>query len=249
MRKGLLLIVAIGMVLILGKKFDFWLVNEGREWQDAAVKDQVTSVEDRVAEASMALSPNPNDILVLVNKQSAITSEHVPQDLTKVKVPFSFVSDNEEQMMRQEAAKALEKMFEAAENEQIRLIAVSGYRSYESQKALCDQYVQTRGEKYAARYCAQPGTSEHQTGLAMDIGSAVATEPLGDKFGDTAEGQWVAKHAAEFGFIIRYPKGKEEITGYAYEPWHLRYVGIETATVIMDQGITLEEYFMEHNKL
>lgn len=242
MRKGLLLIVAIGMVLILGKKFDFWLVNEGREWQDAAMQEQQ-------GEATSALSPNPNDILVLVNKQRAITSEHVPQDLTKVKVSFAGVSENEEKMMRREAARALEKMFDAAENEQIRLIAVSGYRSYESQKALCDQYVQTRGEKYASRYCAEPGTSEHQTGLAMDIGSAVATEPLGDKFGDTAEGQWVAKHAAEFGFIIRYPQGKEEITGYAYEPWHLRYVGVETATVIMDQGITLEEYFLDHNKL
>src|SRR5690606_29333728 len=93
------------------------------------------------------------------------------------------------------------------------------------------------------RYSAYPGTSEHQTGLAMDVSTPNIDNALEAGLGDRVEGIWLRGHCAEFGFIIRYPQGKESITGYAYEPWHLRYVGVDIATTVMSEGITLEEYF------
>ena len=113
---------------------------------------------------------------------------------------------------------------------------LSGYRSYDYQKSLYESYVARDGEEAANRYSAKPGTSEHQTGLAFDVGEMSWT------YGETAAGQWLVNHCAEYGFILRYLPGKEDITGYMYEPWHIRYVGVEHATAIMSQGITLEEY-------
>jgi D-alanyl-D-alanine carboxypeptidase len=99
-----------------------------------------------------------------------------------------------------------------------------------------------RGEEVANKTTAYPGQSEHQTGLAMDVSSASVNYQLLESFGETTEGIWLAENAPDFGFIIRYPKGKEEITGYSYEPWHLRYLGIETALQVSARGITYEEY-------
>lgn len=111
---------------------------------------------------------------------------------------------------------------------------ISAYRSYETQKALFDSYYAKDGDK-ADTYSARPGHSEHQTGLAFDVGA------IDDNYGDTIGGKWLYNNCANYGFIIRYLKGKEDITGYKYEPWHIRYVG-SVAEYIMNQGITLEEY-------
>jgi D-alanyl-D-alanine carboxypeptidase len=112
----------------------------------------------------------------------------------------------------------------------------SGFRSYAYQQNLYNRYVARDGKAEADRYSARPGHSEHQTGLAMDVNS------VGQSFAYTSEGKWLAAHAHEYGFIIRYPKGKEDITGYMYEPWHIRYVGVEIAKEITEAGITFEEY-------
>ena len=111
---------------------------------------------------------------------------------------------------------------------------ISAYRSYETQRALFDSYYAKDGNK-ADTYSARPGHSEHQTGLAFDVGA------IDDNYGDTIGGKWLYNNCANYGFIIRYLKGKEDITGYKYEPWHIRYVG-SVAEYIMNQGITLEEY-------
>lgn len=113
---------------------------------------------------------------------------------------------------------------------------ISGYRSYAYQQNLYNQYVARDGQAKADTYSAKPGHSEHQTGLAFDIGK------LDSNYGNTPAGKWLASHAREYGFILRYPKGKEKITGYMYEPWHIRYVGKEVATDIFTQNVTLEEY-------
>lgn len=113
---------------------------------------------------------------------------------------------------------------------------ISGYRSYEYQVTLYNNYVARDGQAAADRYSARPGYSEHQSGLCFDIGS------IDNDYGDTAAGIWLDEHAHEFGFIIRYPDGKENITGYMYEPWHVRYVGVDVATSIWKSNITLEEY-------
>lgn len=113
----------------------------------------------------------------------------------------------------------------------------SGYRSYSHQKNLYNRYVREDGKALADTYSARPGHSEHQTGLAIDLNTITRS------FGNTKEGRWVAAHCHEYGFIIRYPEGKSHITGYTYEPWHLRYVGIETAKKITASGLCLEEYY------
>ena len=151
-------------------------------------------------------------------------------------------------MLRKDAADALESMFEAAKKEGLELTAVSGYRSYKRQKSLHDTYVRRQGKAEADSVSAIPGTSEHQTGLAMDISSKSAKFQLEPIFGETNEGKWVAKHAHEFGFVIRYLEDKTETTEYSYEPWHLRYVGNPYATYIYKHHLTLEEAMEDKNK-
>lgn len=138
--------------------------------------------------------------------------------------------------VNKEALAALNKMIAAAKKDKIKLTVISDYRSYESQKNKYESYVKESGKKEADRFSARPGHSEHQTGLAFDLNS------LKESFAETKEGKWIAAHCSDYGFIVRYPKGKENITGYMYEPWHIRYLGVETAKAVYDSGLTLEEY-------
>lgn len=118
----------------------------------------------------------------------------------------------------------------------IKLKIISGFRSYEYQEKIYNQYVKEYGEEKTNKFSARPGNSEHQTGFALDICED------SDKFINTKEEIWLRKNAHKYGFIIRYPKGKEEITGYKYEPWHIRYVGKKHAKNIYENNLTLEEY-------
>jgi zinc D-Ala-D-Ala carboxypeptidase len=187
---------------------------------------------------------NPDNILTLVNKFQGLPESYKPSDLMIPNVQFSFgKEDIPKSYLRKEAALALEEMFQATEKEQIVLFAVSGYRSFKNQQAIFNLEIQKWGEQKAKQAVALAGHSEHQTGLAMDITSKSVNLQLCEEFGQTKEGKWVAENAHKFGFIIRYPKGKEYITGYQYEPWHIRYVGKEAAKVIFEKGLTLEEYF------
>ncbi|GIO88898.1 M15 family metallopeptidase [Paenibacillus lactis] len=190
---------------------------------------------------------NPDAVTVVVNKQRSLPDGYEPNDLVEPNVPFSFDGPHEKRMLRQEAAKALEELFAAAEADGMELRAVSGYRSYDRQKVIYENNVRTKGEAEANRVSAVPGTSEHQTGLTIDVSSPSAGNALEEAFGHTEEGEWLARRAPEFGFIIRYPEGAEDITGYVYEPWHIRYVGKDLAPDIAKNGLTLEEYFDEAN--
>ncbi|MGY0694345.1 D-alanyl-D-alanine carboxypeptidase family protein [Virgibacillus sp. FSP13] len=185
---------------------------------------------------------NPKDTLVLVNKHHALPANFEPEDLVIPNVRFPFTEDIPKKYMRKEAAGALEKMFAAGDKAGIDLFAQSGYRSYDRQQNLFDAYAAKDGMEAANKYSARPGESEHQSGLTMDITSPDIDYQLTIEFGDTDEGKWVKDNAHRFGFIIRYPEDKEAITEYQYEPWHLRYVGKDAATVIYEKQITLEEY-------
>lgn len=145
--------------------------------------------------------------------------------------------------VNQEAELALNTMFTAAKVNGYELTAFSSFRSFDYQKQLYTNYVKKDGQKAADRYSARPGYSEHQSGLAFDIGE-IGQEDLWltEAFGNTEAGQWLHAHAHEYGFILRYPKGKEATTGYMYESWHFRYVGIKLAKEIYEQNVTLEEY-------
>ncbi len=134
------------------------------------------------------------------------------------------------------AETALNKMISAAKDDGIHLFIKSGFRSYGTQKTLYNNYVARDGVAAADRYSARPGHSEHQTGLAFDLNS------LEQSFGETKEGKWLEEHCHEYGFIIRYPKDKEDVTGYMYEPWHVRYLGEDIAKDVYKSGKCLEEY-------
>lgn len=138
--------------------------------------------------------------------------------------------------MDSNAYAALQQLQAGAEAAGYSMPLISGYRSYAYQASLYNSYVAQDGQALADTYSARPGHSEHQSGLAFDIGA------LDNGYGNTPDGRWLYAHCADYGFIIRYPAGKESITGYQYEPWHVRYVGKEIASQIMAQGITLEEY-------
>ena len=133
------------------------------------------------------------------------------------------------------AQAAFDEMAADAAAQGLNLYISSAFRSYEYQDGLYNRYVAQDGQELADTYSARPGHSEHQTGLAFDLNT------IDDSFANTAEGQWVAEHAHEYGFIVRYPADKVAITGYQYEPWHIRYLGDEAAAVY-ESGLCLEEY-------
>lgn len=175
---------------------------------------------------------DPSSLTVCVNRKSTLSSDYKPTDLVLPDVRA--VNSSNRLYMRKEAASALEELFKAAEDENYYLYAVSGYRSYSYQKSIYNPY---------SGYSAPAGASEHQLGLAMDITLAKYNGTLSVDFGNTKEGKWVKENAHKYGFIIRYLQGKEDITGYNYEPWHLRYLGVDLATELYEKNITLEEYY------
>lgn len=178
---------------------------------------------------------DPSSLTVCVNRKSTLSSDYKPTDLVLPDVRA--VNSSNRLYMRKEAASALEELFKAAEDENYYLYAVSGYRSYSYQKSIYNPY---------SGYSAPAGASEHQLGLAMDITLAKYNGILSVDFGNTKEGKWVKENAHKYGFIIRYLQGKEDITGYNYEPWHLRYLGVDLATELYEKNITLEEYYGDY---
>ncbi len=159
------------------------------------------------------------DGIMIVNKTYSIPRSYNPGGLTAT------------------TQNAFNKMCRKAAKSGIYLYCVSGFRSYDTQKQLYDNYVWRDGREAADRYSARPGHSEHQTGLALDVNNASGW------FDGTPEAKWLEDHCCEFGFILRYPRGKEHITGYKYESWHIRYVGKSLATKLTQKGLTLEEYY------
>lgn len=209
--------------------------------------DGVTSVtslpQTNVTGLADDIDLDPDSRTVLVNKMYPLESDYKADDLRNVEVPFSISYQDEKRMLREEAACALEAMFASAKKSGCDLIGVSGFRSYQRQKAIYNNNLVTKGYDHTNKYSARPGRSEHQTGWAIDLSCDSVGGNLTDAFIDTTEGQWVAQNCYRFGFIIRYPKDKEEITGYSYEPWHVRYVGYDLAKYLYDNNITLDEYY------
>lgn len=175
------------------------------------------------------------DGVLIVNKTYPLPQDYVPQNTYKDATGLSYCSE----CLDKEAYAKYEEMDADATSLGLNIWIQSGYRSYGLQETLYNNYVNRDGKLAADTYSARPGHSEHQTGLAFDLNS------ITDEFQYTDEGKWVNENAYRYGFIIRYPKGKEDITGYKYESWHLRYVGVELATELYNDGdwITLEEYF------
>ncbi|PJO42944.1 M15 family metallopeptidase [Lysinibacillus xylanilyticus] len=203
----------------------------GNEQNKQQIQEEFLTVDD------------PESITVLVNKKYAFPEGYEPKDLVYPNVPFIFNEKIEKRMMREEAAEYLEKMFNAANKQNIHLAGVSAYRSSQTQTTLFNNYVERDGIEKAKTYSAVPGTSEHQSGLAIDVSGSDGSCAADDCFANTEEAAWLEDNAHKYGYIIRFPKDKENITGYQYEPWHIRYVGVNLATELYNNGLTLEEYF------
>lgn len=188
---------------------------------------------------------DPYDLLVLVNKTYRLAFDFTPSDLRLLNVLDFYDNPATTMFLRDVAATAAEGLFQAALDEEgLVFWARSAYRSYQSQHSAHTHLVDQMGQEEADRWSARPGHSEHQTGLALDVTSAAVGGELTEDFSQTPEGQWLRENAHRFGFILRYPYNREAETGYAYEPWHLRYVGVEAAAVIFENNLILEQYLL-----
>ncbi|WP_053225932.1 M15 family metallopeptidase [Solirubrobacter soli] len=184
----------------------------------------------------------PDSVAVVVNKQHALPRGFRPRRLVVPHIRFTFSGFHEKRQVRSDVASPLRRLFKAAGGDGLPLAGVSGYRSETTQRDLYDAQVAQRGRKAADRVVARPRHSEHETGLAIDVSGADGRCQATACFADRPEADWLARHAPDYGFIIRYPADGEPSTGYAYEPWHLRYIGKALARQIAASGLTLEDY-------
>jgi len=177
-----------------------------------------------------------DEYLILVNKFNYLAEDYIPDDLVKMGLQYAFSGKE----IREEVYASFKRLVKDAKKEDLTIVANSTFRTYDYQENLYNRYKANNGKEFADNYAARAGHSEHQTGLAIDVSTLNSTM---DNFEETEEFEWLQKHAHEYGFILRYPKGKEFITGYNYESWHYRYVGIEVAAEIKNLGITYDEYY------
>ena len=175
--------------------------------------------------------------LILVNKFYHLSSDYIRDDLKNASLQYSY-SNNK---VSEKVLDAFEKMRQDVMNElNVKLMINSSYRSYEEQEEIYNEFKKV-SLKYADSYAARPGYSEHQTGLAIDITSL--EHPSSKSFSESDEYKWLIDNCYKYGFILRYPEGKDNITGYKTESWHFRYVGLEAAKKTHDENITFDEYY------
>ncbi|BCJ92509.1 hypothetical protein acsn021_00780 [Anaerocolumna cellulosilytica] len=230
-----------------GKKDEYNNTNSGKT-EDVVVDENETE-EVITNHDNLVPDTDPYSITVLVNKELPLPSDYIPEDLVIPNVEFSFDYTSEKNYMRQEAADALEELFQGAVADGIELNAVSAYRSYDRQYEIFTNNVKKQGLVHTSQYSAVPGYSEHQTGLSIDVSADVVANRLDSSFADTAEGKWLRENAYIYGYIIRYPEEKTTLTGFSYEPWHIRYVGKPLALYLYNNNLCLEEYFnFEYSK-
>ncbi len=236
---GLLVAIVVSFVVLLfvpqrKKEVEVPLVQN-----DAIVEIVEEPVVEEVVEEIIDLESDTS-VVRLVNQAYPIDRTFVPSDLVIASVP----SLHANQKVSQVVEKPLEDLFvKAKEEANLDLMIVSGYRDYTEQLSLWYTYTEKYGLYKANRMDAHPGASEHQLGLAVDLGVVSRKCELYTCFDQQTGYDWLLEHAHEYGFILRYPKGKEDSTGISYAPWHFRYVGKQVATKIYDSNLSMEEYF------
>lgn len=187
---------------------------------------------------------SPDSLWVVVSKQHPLAEPHYrPVTIEKPPVAVNESKSLEEQSLRSDVKLPVEQLFAAAKTAGFDFMIASGYRSYDLQQTYFSNYSAQYGEAAANKFSAKPGQSEHQTGLGLDISLTSRECYLDTCFGDLAAGKWLAAHAHEYGFILRYPADKTAITEYQYEPWHFRYVGSDLAGALHSSGFTLDEAY------
>lgn len=181
---------------------------------------------------------NKFSLSMLVNKYIGLPSHYIPDNLVNVDKEYAVDS---KQKLNKEALDAFIKMADDMKKEGLFILVNSGYRNYQYQQSVYNDYLKSYGKNYAEKYAAHPGFSEHQTGLALDVKAKNS-----NTFKGTKESNWMLKNAYKYGFILRYPSESEDVTGYNYEPWHYRYLGIELAKKVFDSGLTYDEYYVRY---
>ena len=184
---------------------------------------------------------SPDSLWTIVSKTNPISKDYIPESLTIPNVATRTDKSDDEKSVRADIAQAVVDMFAAAKADGYELMIGSGYRSATLQAVYFNSLAGVIGDEAANQSVARPGESEHQTGLAIDISTLSYECYLDDCFAYTSGGQWLAKNSYKYGFILRYPEDKTDITGYRYESWHFRYVGIDLATALYQSGLTLDE--------
>lgn len=234
------------ILIIVALSIGGWFVWKQSDQSGHTTSDETSKAEQQKPFNKSAYSlEDPKSIWAIVNKHRPLNpASYAPDDLVAPNVELRLNPKEQEMLLRKEAATAVEKLFAEAKNARLNLMVASAYRPFTLQKNLYDRYVAQQGETAADTQSARPGYSEHQTGLAVDIEPTTQNCEVELCFADTPEGKWVAENAYKHGFVLRYQEGKDEITGYMYEPWHLRYVGKPLAEELHKQSNpTLEQFF------
>ena len=230
----------------IDKKIDYFNYNYIDRYINYKENNKELSIEQIIKNVNMNLdkthyedkipAKNLNKETILVNKYYYLDENYVPNNLEKINNQYAL--DN--MKLVKEAKEAFEKLSKDASKENLNIIAMSSYRSYSYQIDLYNRYAKSDGKEKADTYSGRAGHSEHQTGLAVDVYNKKVPYT---SFENTKEYEWMMKNAYKYGFILRFPKDKEEETGYHFESWHYRYVGIDIATYIKENNISFEEYY------
>lgn len=228
---ALIIIGAFGFIINHNIK-----TNSNRQVSESTFTVDTSSIDtDSYGDESIAQQADNNSITTKKHNIEKIDGVTYVDGIIIANKTYSLPEDYDPGLDK-DTLSAFQDMIAAASRDGLRIYLCSGYRSYKDQEIVYNGYADERGTEAADEVSARPGHSEHQTGLAIDVNYTEFS------FADTNEGQWLAEHCAEYGFIIRFPKGKEEQTGFDYEPWHIRYVGVDIAKEIMENGLCLEEY-------
>ena len=223
----------------LKRYIDYYNNNSSKDLR--SVINYVNMDMDKTPYVDYKTVEDPNNILVLVNKYNKLADDYKPDDLERINTNYSVRN----LYLRKDAKEAFEALCRDASSLGLSIRAISSYRTFDYQKGLYDNYVSVNGVEEADTYSARPGFSEHETGLATDV---MGSNGNYTRFAETNEYTWVVNNAHNYGFVIRYPENKENITKYKFEPWHLRYVGKDAATYMYENNLCLEEYLASNLK-
>ena len=231
------------------KCLPYYKSNNIKRYQDYHKLNSNLSVSDVVTSVNLNLdlpyytntkeAKYLNTFYTLVNKYNYLRDDFVPNNLVEMTTPYS----KEGIYLVEEARDNFYKLVDKAKEEGLTIRAISAYRGYTYQKRLYDKYVEADGVNKADTYSARPGFSDHQTGLAIDVDNTTSSF---ENFTNTKEYQWMLDNSYKYGFILRYPSGKESITTYQFESWHYRYVGLKLAKKIKASNLTFDEYFTRY---
>ena len=192
-----------------------------------------------LADLKQALDAEKEHLLILVDKRHLLPDGYTPHNLVTLDTGRAYLINRKDLALTKTAESALQKMALAAQQDGITLVVSSSYRSYAYQKNLFERYVRESGEKEAERFSARAGTSQHQLGTVIDFGS------ISNEFAQTRAGRWMAQHASKYGWSLSFPKGYEAVTGYVWESWHYRYIGVEACVLQQKWFNDIQQYMLE----